>query len=225
MNRGIQCLAILKHSLRLERAVPQGVLSSFLFGLTVLILFSFAIGEVNDELKMQILLSQVFLCSFLVLQMVHQRILFSEQEDRAMDILVVSPLSYSAIYLAKVIFACLISGIIIFPFIGFMQVLHAVDLWRLPLLATVCLVLVALSSLGVLLTQMTEKASGRDLLYPLLYFPLSVPVLLAGVQASFCLWEIQARDDFTLWLGLLLVFCIIYLSLGVLLFEELLGLD
>jgi heme exporter protein B len=151
--------------------------------------------------------------------------LSTEEEDRAIDVLVSLPISYSVLYLAKVSLAVFLSGIIILPFIGFMQILHGIELWNLSFLSIAGLMILALSALGVLLSQMTEKASGRDLLFPLIYFPLTVPVLLSAVQASFCLWEIHSPESFYLWLGLLGAFCIIYLTLGILLFEELIGLD
>lgn len=219
-----QFFHLIRHSLRIELREAQRLLSSFLFGVSILFLFAFAVGEFPPNIKMQMVLSELFLCSFLVLQLVHQRMLASEVEDRALDILVASPLSISVLYIVKVCLSTLLSLLIIFPFIAFMQILHNVDILNVFFLGLVFLMVLALSALGVLLSQMTEKASGRDLLFPLLYFPLSVPVLLSGVQASFAYWGIQS-EGFDLWLGLLMGFCIIYITLGVLLFEELVGLD
>jgi heme exporter protein CcmB len=212
---------LIKHSLRIELSNFQRLFSSFLFGITILFLFSFAIGDLDSNIKMKFILSEVFLCSFLVLQLVHQRIFLSDEEDRALDILVSSPLSLSILYLAKVSLSVLLSLLIIFPFVCFMQILHGVSLVNGFFLMLMLLMIVSLSALGVLLSQMTEKAVGRDLLFPLLYFPMTVPVLLSSVQASFCYWEIQNFDGFDLWLGLLIGTCIIYITLGILLFEEL----
>src|SRR4051812_48059072 len=97
-----QYIELIRHSLKLERAETQRLVSSFLFGITMLFLFAFAIGELPSNIKLQLALSEVFLCSFLVLQLVHQRILATEEEDRAIDVLVGSPISYSVLYLAKV---------------------------------------------------------------------------------------------------------------------------
>jgi hypothetical protein len=66
------------------------------------------------------------------------------------------------------------------------------------------------------------------MIYPLIYFPLTTPVLLAAMQASLlaldpetvsmsALWAGPARS----WAGLLLAFDVIYLTLGVLLYGEL----
>src|SRR3989338_8675094 len=114
-----QFFALLRHSLRVELAESQRLVSSFLFGITVLFLFAFAMGDLPSNVKVQLVLSEVFLCCFLVLQLVHQRILVTEEEDRAVDILVRSPISLSMLYLVKVCLAALLSGIIIFPFLAF----------------------------------------------------------------------------------------------------------
>ncbi len=220
-----QWLCLARHGLRLELAEPQRGLSSLLFAVTILFLFSFALGDLPSTFKVQLVLSEAFLCCFLVLQMVHQRLLSIDEKDRAIDVMVASPLSFSAFYLAKVALAVVLSLIIVLPFLWFMQILHGVGLMSFGLIGIVCLVILALSSLGILLAQMTLRAAGRDLLFPLLYFPLSVPVLLSAVQASFCLWQLAKPESFDLWLGLLVGFCIIYLTLGCLFFEELIGLD
>lgn len=213
------------HSIKIEKAEAQRFISSFLFGICILFLFAFALGDLPPDLKLQFVLSEIFLCTFLVLELVHQRILSTEEEDRAIDVLVSYPISFSVLYLVKVCLAVLLSGLIVFPFIGFMQLLHGLDVWNARFLGIIGLVIVGLSALGVLLSQMTEKSAGRDLLFPLLYFPLTVPVLLSAVQASFYIWGIHSGEGLDLWLGLLLVFCIIYLTLGLMLFEELIGLD
>ncbi len=225
MNSFDQYHKLLKQSFCVEKAEPQRVLSSLLFAFTMVFLFSFAVDEIPPVYKMQFILAEVFLCIFLVLQIVHQRILATEEQDRAIDILISSPLSFSVFYIVKVTVALCLSGVIIFPFLAFMQILHGVSLWNLSFICIVLLVIFSLSAMGVLLSQMTERASGRDLLFPLLYFPLTIPVLLSAVQASFCYWEIRNAESLNLWLGLLCVFSVVYFTLGVLLFEELIGLD
>ena len=82
--------------------------------------------------------------------------------------------------------------------------------------------LAGLAALGVLLSAMTLKANARQILYPLLYFPLATPVLLAAVQSSqLYLSSGQITADVRAWLGLLLGFDVIYITLGALLFTEL----
>ena len=220
-----QTFIIFQHGWKSEIAELQRWFSSFLFALTILFLFAFAIGEIPVVVKQQMILSQVFLCCFLVLQLVHQRILSTEEEDRAIDVLVTYPSSYSSFYLAKVLLSVTLCSLVLLPFLGAMQLLHEVPVMDLTFLGITGLVIVALSALGVLLSQMTQKAKGRELVFPLLYFPLTIPVLLAAVQGVACYWGLQRPEAFNLWFGLLVGFCIIYLTLGLLLFEDIVGLD
>ena len=60
------------------------------------------------------------------------------------------------------------------------------------------------------------------MLFPLLYFPLAIPVLLASVQATLIFLG-GGEQGASQWLGLLAGFDIIYFTLGLLLFGELLG--
>jgi heme exporter protein B len=84
------------------------------------------------------------------------------------------------------------------------------------------LALAGLASLGVLLSAMTLKANSRQILYPLLYFPLTTPVLLAAIQSSILILQKGAFPDTARpWVGLLLGFDAIYLTLGILLYPEL----
>lgn len=220
-----QFIILTKLGLKIEFTQLKQLLSSFLFALTLLLLFSFAVGELETNVKIKVVLSEVFVCSFLVLQFVHQRIFQAEESDRALDILLTTPLSLSIVYLSKVFLAILFCTSIISPFLVFIQLIHNIKVLNLFIFTVVLLVVIALSCIGILLSQMTEKSRGKDLLFPLLYFPLTSPVLIAGVQASLSHFEIQNTTNTNLWLGVLLCFSLIYLSLGILLFEELFGLD
>ena len=212
-----------KHGLIAELAEPQRWMGSFLFALTILFLFAFALGDLEENVKVQVLTAEFFLCSFFVLQITHLRIFAAEEEDKAVDIIQSYPTDMSTYYIAKVLLAVLLSALIIFPFLGLMVLLHGFPALtgKFALIAT--LSIVSLSTLGVLLSWMTQKASGRELLFPLLYFPLAVPVLLSAVQASFCLWGLAPEAMFLKWLSLLSGLCVIYFTLGFLLFEEITG--
>ncbi len=220
-----QWLLLVRHGFRMEMAEPQRWLSSFLFALTILFLFSFAIGEVPSNIKPRLLLAELFLSCFLVLQLVHQRILMAEEEDKAFDVLSTYSVSFSTLYLAKVSLAFGLSVMVIGPFFGIMQLMHNMQVLDPIILSITGLVIMSLSALGVLLSRMTQGATGRELLFPILYFPLSIPILLAAVQAGFCYWQIDSPESLDLWFGLLGGLCIIFLTLGVLLFEELVGMD
>lgn len=220
-----QYCILLRHSLKLEIADAKKILTSLLFGVSILFLFSFAMGEPPPEIKVQVIIAEVFIANFLVLQLIHQQMLKTEEADRAFDILTISPISYSMLFFSKVCVSTLISMGILLPFITFIQFLEAVELWNLFFMGILALSSFALSTVGTLLAQMTGSSEGKQMIYPLLYFPLSMPVLLSSVQASFAYWGIHSSDSMGTWFEILILFSVIYFVLGILLFEEILGVD
>jgi heme exporter protein B len=92
-----------------------------------------------------------------------------------------------------------------------------------PLFAIAACSLIALGALGVLLSTMMLRSNARQILYPLLYFPLTTPVLLAAVESSKALLIQQHSLSHLMssWLGLLVISGIMYFTLSLLLFGEL----
>ena len=89
----------------------------------------------------------------------------------------------------------------------------------------VILMIFSLSALGILLCQLTKKASNKALIYPLLYFPLNIPVLLISIEThKSYLAEIDLSQTLN-WTFLLVSFSVIYTTLGTMLFGEMQGLD
>ena len=81
----------------------------------------------------------------------------------------------------------------------------------------------ALASLGVLLSTMMLRSSAKQILYPLIYFPLTTPVLLSAAESARSIL-VDGKDlQYLLssWLGLLMIFGIMYFTLCLLLFGEL----
>jgi heme exporter protein B len=100
-------------------------------------------------------------------------------------------------------------------------VLFALPLWNLlPQLFLVTLLgTVGFCSLGTLLSAMTLRARARELLLPLVLFPLMIPVLLATIRLMENILRGGGLGDAAPWLRLLLGFDVIFLTLGVLVFD------
>jgi len=73
--------------------------------------------------------------------------------------------------------------------------------------------------LGTLLSAVTLKARARELLLPLILFPLMVPVILATIRCMESVLRAGAIGDAAPWLRLLIGFDVIFLTLGVLIFD------
>ena len=106
----------------------------------------------------------------------------AEREQRVLDGLVLAPCDRSAIWLGK--------GIAVVAFLALAEVvaLPAFALFFEPvtweLVAAVALADVGLAAVGTLLAAMAAASRARELLLPLLFLPLVIPVVVGGVGAS-----------------------------------------
>ena len=168
--------------------------------------------------------AQTFIAVFLGLQVSFARLFEPYQSDKVFDQLRTYPLSNSAWFLANYTLIIIMGSLVLMPvmlFAAFLQSAPEATLnWSIVGFAW--LALLGLGAVGLLLSTMTLKAEARQIIYPILYFPLTTPVLLAAVQGS--LSSIAASSSAETvwgWVGLLTIFDIIYFTLGILLFGEL----
>jgi heme exporter protein B len=211
--------------IRAELADLERLVSPILFAVTLLVVFSFAVGEVEDAIRVKIYLAETFLTAFFALQIGFSRIFDPDRQDRVFDLMLTYPVSHNAWFLSKYAMVLLLGVATLLPTMFFGAFLHQstkVELFSWTVCLIAFLALAGLAALGVLLSVLTLKANSRQILYPLLYFPLVTPVLLAAVQAAdLYLRDGEVNDVVVPWLGLLLAFDTIYFTLSFLLFPEL----
>ncbi len=193
-------------------------LAVLVFGITTLLLFSFAVGPRADLLRPfapSFLWLALLLCSTLALA----ESFHDEMEERALEGLLLLPVSPRALYYSKALANTAQLAVLGCALLPVAVVLYDAPIRRLPLLALVILLGSAgLSAPGTLYAAMTAQARSRQTLLPLLLFPLVVPVLLSSVRATSLLLEGDPMVQAPAWLALLVCFDAIHWSLGGLLF-------
>ena len=224
-NSWQQYRILVGHGLRAELADLERVVSPILFAITLLLLFAFAMGEVDASLRIRVYLAETMLTALFALQVSFARLFEPDRQDRVFDLLRTYPVSHTALFLAKYTLVLILGFATLMPtllFGAFLNQSAKQPLFAWAVVGVALLALAGLAALGVLLSAITLKANTRQILYPLLYFPLTTPVLLAAVQSSqLYLERLQITSEVKSWLGLLVAFDCIYVTLGVLLFTEL----
>mgnify|MGYP003331396844 CR=1 FL=1 len=208
-----------------DLADKERLITPFLFAITLLLLFNFVFDEISQGIEKYIFTAEVFLTSLFALQMSFVRIFTPDQQDKVFVQLQSYPLNYYAWFLGKYTLALLYSLSVFVPVVLLCGLFFSgsdFTVWNAGLWLTAGLSLIGLSTLGILLSTLTLKASGREMLFPLLYFPLAVPVLIASVQSSLIFLSTTQAGAWQ-WLGLLTGFDIIYFTLGLLLYGELIN--
>src|SRR5262249_46084634 len=140
-----------------------------------------------------------------------------ERDRRTLDGLLLAPVDRSALYIAKVIAsfaAMLVVELIAVPaFIGLFNVSVSFPL----LIAGLFLGALGLAGVGTLFAAIAAHTRAREVLLPLLLFPIQVPVILATVKTTGAAIRVPGTEppEVGQWLGLLVAFDALFLSLSV----------
>jgi heme exporter protein B len=217
---------LLRYQLRSDFAQPERLVSLFLFAATLQILFVVALAETADQFPAPVAAAQVFLTAFFTLQLAFLKVFEPEETDRAFDQLAYMVTPVSAWFCARVTGITILGTAIVLLVQGMVAIFYdqpsALALsWQN--MAFLLLVVHAMSGLGTLLSAMTLRLNARQLLFPIIYFPLTLPVMLCGIQTTLLLSSGAATWSslWTSWIGLLMVFDFVYFSFGIIFYGEL----
>ena len=110
------------------------------------------------------------------------------------------------------------------PIVPLIALMFHASLFAYPLTMAGLLIAgtVGFASVGTLFAAMLVRARSRDVMLPILLYPMTVPVMIAGVRGTAALF--QATPDEPLarfWLTLLMFFDVIFITLALWTFEPL----
>jgi heme exporter protein B len=179
MNYTADVRALARKDLLLELRARDTLPAMLLFFVAIFVVFHFSLPARSSELAASGLLwVAIFFTALLGLG----RAFVPEREQRMFDGLVLAPCDRSAIWLAKSLatFAFLaLAEIVALPL--FALFFHGVD--GTTVLAFL-LADIGICAVGTLVGAMAVVTRARDLLLPLLFLPLAIPILIGGVGAS-----------------------------------------
>ena len=210
--------AALRKELLLQWRTRGQMMAVLVFGATALLLFSFAIGP-NAEMLRTFSAGFLWLGLLLSSTLTLAESFHSEMENRALEGLLLLPSDPRALYYGKAIANWLQLTILGCALVPVMVILYdAGTLQLLKLLAIIMLGAAGLSAPGTLYAAMTSQVKAKQMLLPLLLFPLIVPALLASVKATSLVILGDPMGQSKAWITLLGAFDLIYWSLCGLLF-------
>ena len=168
-----------RKDLLLELRARDTVPAMLLFVVSALVVFRFSLpAEASDLAAAGLLWIAVVFTALLGLT----RAFAAEREQRLLDGLVLAPCDRSAIWLGKAI------SVVAFLLLAEAIALPAFALFFAPVDATTvaafALADLGIAAVGTLLAAMAAASRARELLLPLLFLPLVVPIVVGGVGAT-----------------------------------------
>ena len=216
-------LLVLKKDFDIELKSREIVYTTLLFALSCILIFSLTFvvkGQPLAEAAAGIVWIAIAFSGTLALGRTFERERYSE----TLRALMIAPAPRAAIYVGKLlgmVALLLAAEALIVPLVSVL--FQANLLAQLPLLAPLLFLgTVGFAGVGTLFAAMLVRARTRDVLLPILLYPITVPVIIAGVRGTSAL--VQAPPDEAiamLWIGLLTGFDVVFVTLALWTFEPL----
>jgi heme exporter protein B len=212
---------VLQKDWQLEWRTRARLTATVFFSLCTLLLFSFAMGPSIDVLR-------AHAPGYLWLGLLFASVLALgesfrvEAENQSLTGLLLAPVDARSIFLGKVAGnATLLFGLALL-LLPVTVALYDVDLSSKPglLLLALGLGCLGIAAPGTVYSAISSNARARDVMLPLLLFPVLAPMLLAAVSATKFALVNDAQEQLPSWLKLLTAFDLIYLSVGFLVFPR-----
>lgn len=212
----MQVWAILWKDIRYELRSKQTWMGMALFALLVLVIFNFAF-DLRVDNKAAVAPGALWIAFVFASLLGLGRTVAAEREKGSMDRLLLCPVDRKAIYLAKLSGNLLFIGVVEIVAIPVFAVLFNVPLIVGALVPIVLLGSLGIAAIGTLFSAMAAATRARELLLPILVFPLIVPIVIGAVRLTEDLLVPVANEP--PWLGLIIAFDVIFLSISMLVFE------
>lgn len=209
--------AIVRKDLALEGRSREMLSSMFIFALIVIFVFSFSF-ELRIEQASQVAPGVLWVAITFAGMLGLARSFVLERDQGCLDGLLLCPVDRGIIYLGKMVSNLLFISMteaILLPLY-----LALFDLpFRLLLLPIVLLGTLGFSAVGTLVSAMTVHARAREVMLPILLFPLVMPALIAAVKLTGGVLDGQAWPEMRRWIQLLAGFDVIFVVVSYVAFE------
>jgi heme exporter protein CcmB len=214
-------LLVARKDLLVEFRSREIVYTTLFFAVSTLLVFSFGFvheGRPVQDAAAGILWVAIAFSGTLALGRAFER----ERQNETLRGLLMAPAARPALYVGKlagILLLLLAVEAVIVPMVGLM---FQAPLFRYPLLLTGLLVTGTLgfASVGTLFAAMLIRTRTRDVLLPVLLYPITVPVIIAGVRGTAALFQVDADVPMArAWLSMLVFFDAVFVTLALWTFE------
>jgi heme exporter protein B len=214
-------LATLKKDIRLEWRSKDALNAMLFFSLQVVVIFVFSFDPLAEESR-HILGGLIWIAFLFAAVVALNQTWARELRNQVLDAYRVSPAPANALFLAKslgnFIFVSLLEALMAPLFVVFYNLHILGPVWQLlpiALLGTWALVVN-----GTFFAAMSLRTRSREIMLPLLLFPISIPAVIAMVAGTTAIFTAEESAHF--WIILLLTYDVIFTVASLALFETVL---
>jgi heme exporter protein B len=210
--------AIVWKDLAAEMRSRELIGAMLIFALIVVLIFNFAL-ELDVKTRDTVTAGVLWVTFSFAGTLGLNRSMSIEKDRGCLDGLLLAPVDRSAIYFGKVlgnlIFMIIVEAIMLPTY----SILYNVNLFQPMLLIVILLGSIGYTVVGTLLSSMAVQARTRDLLLPILLFPVILPVLISAVKASTGILQGFEWAEISPWLNMLVAYDVIFVAVAFMVFD------
>ena len=211
---------IIWKDINIEMRKKTLVSALLIFSVMVTLIFTFALDldkSTRDNVAVGVLWVTFVFASTLGLNQTFA----NEKYHRSLEGMLLSPVDYTAIFVGKFISTYIFVIIIEIIIIPMFYILYGIPLFSPLFLLIVLLGSFGYTLVGTLLTSIAIRTQVREIMLPILLFPVSMPIIIASVQCSNAILSGANWGQFSNAFNLVIVYDIIFIGVAIMTFDHL----
>ena len=214
---------VMRKDITVEVRSKEILYTTLFFAVSVVLVFSFALvkeGRPPDDVAEGILWIAIAFSGTLALGRTFER----ERYNDTLRALMLAPADRPAIYMGKLagmVALLVLVEVVLVPLVGFLFTAPIFD-FPLMLLGLLSLGTLGFAAVGTLFAAMLVRVRSRDTMLAVLLYPITVPVMIAGVRGTAALFQPTPDQAMAqLWLAVLAAWDVVFITLALWTFEPL----
>jgi len=214
-------LVVTRKDILIEARTREILFTTLFFALSCVMVFAFGFvkeGRPMDDVAAGILWIAIAFSGTLALGRAFER----ERQGETLRALLIAPIDRPALYIGKLLSILILLAVVEILIVPLVALMFQAPVFEHPWLMTGLLIAgtVGFAAVGTLFAAMLVRARSRDVMLPILLYPLTVPVIIAGVRGTAALLEQPADLPVArMWLSMLVAFDVVFITLALWTFE------
>jgi heme exporter protein B len=205
-----KALAVTRKDILSEVRTKEIVFSALIFAILVIITFNFAFGA--DQTSMTLVAPGILWVTFTFAGVLSlNRSFVAEKEENCLEGLMIAPMPREVIYIGKGLGSLLFMIVIEIIALPVFTLLFNVNAISLPVIVITLLATIGFAAVGTLFSALAVNTKARDMVLPILFLPVVVPVIISAVKATGLALAGSAWPDLYSWLAILAAFDAIFM--------------
>jgi len=213
-----KALTIMRKDIITELRTKEVIFSVLVFALLVIVVFNFAFG--TDRSTMEVVAPGVLWVAFAFSgALALNRTFIPEKENGCLEGILSSPVGREAIYLGKMLAAFIFMLAVEAITLPVFAILFDLPVLSFPIVLTTVLATLGFVAVGTLFSALAVNTRAREMILPILFLPVVVPVIISAVKASALALTGKPWSELFSWLGIIVAFDVIFLVVSYLIFN------